>query len=182
MAHQAGHVAVSRKTQVPQSPLSRKESPDDEEDNSERRQAADRRRSTFHALMYGSFHPRRLKPRRDSQPQLAAVDWHQPHWLAVAVLILLLSCADAFLTLMLLNRGAYEVNPLMAPLVNGSPLVFTLVKISLTAAGVVLLTILARMRVFRGIPISFLLYAVLAGYAVLVIYEMKLLEETFLTA
>jgi hypothetical protein len=148
----------------------------------ERRAGRDRRVNTFHALFYGSLHPRRRNPRRDNEARLAAVDWHQPQWLAVALLILLMSCADAFLTLMLMDRGAYEVNPLMAPLVGGSSLLFTLVKIGLTSGGVVLLTILARMRVFRGIPISFLLYGLLAAYAVLIIYEMKLLEETFLTA
>jgi hypothetical protein len=106
-----------------------------------------------------------------------AVDWHQPHWLGVAVLIVLLSCIDAFLTLMLIDRGAYEANPLMAPLVDGSPLAFTLVKVGLTGGGVVLLTLVARMRVFRRVPISALLYALLIAYALLVTYEARLLQR-----
>ncbi len=110
------------------------------------------------------------------------MDWHHPQWLGVAILILLLSCADAFLTLNLIDRGAYEVNPFMAPLVAGSPLIFTLVKIGLTGGGVVVLTLLARMKAFRRVPIGLLLYSLLAAYAVLVIYEVRLLEETFLTA
>jgi hypothetical protein len=112
---------------------------------------------------------------------LRDLDWHQPQWLAVAVLIVVLSCVDAALTLSLMSHGAYEVNPLMAPIVGGSALVFTLIKVGLTAGGVVLLTLAARMRAFGRIPVAFLLYAVLIGYGTLVVYELKLLEETLLT-
>jgi len=106
-----------------------------------------------------------------------AVDWHQPQWLGVAILIVLLSCIDAFLTLMLIDHGAYEANPLMAPLVAGSQLIFTLVKVGLTGGGVVLLTLVARMKIFRRVPISVLLYALLIAYAALVTYEARLLRD-----
>ena len=62
---------------------------------------------------------------------MIAVDWHHPQWLAIAVLIVSLSCLDAFMTLMLVEHGAREANPLMAPLVAGSALKFALVKIAL---------------------------------------------------
>jgi hypothetical protein len=146
----------------------------------DRRGAPDRRRRTLHALFYGSFRPRRRKPRRDGLPRVSGLDWHHPQWLAVAVLIVLLSCADAFLTLTLLERGAYEVNPVMDLLLGGSALAFTVVKIGLTAGGVVLLTLLARMKAFGRIPVGLLLYLVLAGYCVLIAYELRLLEQTLL--
>jgi len=98
------------------------------------------------------------------------------------MIIVLLSCVDAALTLSLMQAGAYEVNPLMAPFVGGSPLVFTVLKVGLTAGGVILLTLAARMRAFGRIPVSFFLYAVLIGYGTLVVYELKLLEETLLTS
>jgi len=97
------------------------------------------------------------------------------------MLIVTLSCVDAALTLSLMEHGAYEVNPIMAPIVGGSPLVFTLIKVGLTAGGVVLLTLAARMRAFGRIPVSFFLYAVLIGYGILIVYELKLLEETLIT-
>jgi Domain of unknown function (DUF5658) len=143
----------------------------------ERRNGPDRRKQPVRALFYGSFNPRRRAPRRDGERKLADVDWHDPHWLAVAILIVLFSCVDAFLTLTLIDHGAYEVNPLMAPLVGGSALAFSLVKIGLTAGGVVLLTLLARMRAFGRIPVSLLLYTVLLGYSALLIYEFRLLQE-----
>ena len=148
---------------------------------SERRNASDRRKRILYSLFYGSFNPRRRSPRRTDARSLRDLDWHHPQWLAVAMLIVLLSCVDAALTLSLMSHGAYEVNPVMAPIVGGSPLVFTLVKVGLTAGGVVLLTLAARMRAFGKVPVSLLLYAVLIGYGTLVVYELKLLEETLLT-
>lgn len=150
-------------------------------DDSDKRKASDRRERMFYSLMYGSFNPRRRSPRRTDARSLRDVDWHQPQWLAVAMLIVVLSSVDAALTLTLISHGAYEVNPLMAPIVGGSALVFTLVKVGMTAGGVVLLTLVARMRAFGKIPVSLLLYAVLVGYGALVVYELRLLEENLLT-
>lgn len=148
---------------------------------SERRSAPDRRKRVLYSLFYGSFNPRRRTPRRTDARSLRDLDWHHPQWLAVAVLIVVLSCVDAALTLSLMSHGAYEVNPVMAPIVGGSALVFTLIKVGLTAGGVVLLTLAARMRAFGKIPVAFLLYAVLLGYGFLIVFELKLLEETLLT-
>jgi Domain of unknown function (DUF5658) len=153
----------------------------DELSDPERRRAPDRRKRTLYSLIYGSFNPRRRSARRTDARSLRDLDWHHPIWLAVAMLIVLLSCVDAALTLSLMGQGAYEVNPLMAPIVGGSPLVFTVIKVGLTAGGVILLTLAARMRAFGRIPVSFFLYAVLIGYGTLIVYELKLLEETLLT-
>jgi Domain of unknown function (DUF5658) len=118
-----------------------------------------------------------LGPRREGDRSLTAVDWHHPQWLAVSILILLLSCADAFLTLTVINLGAEEVNPFMRPLVTGSGRSFALTKLLLTAMGVVILTLLARLRAFGRLPIGAILYAVLTLYVVLVGYEIWLLEH-----
>jgi hypothetical protein len=140
------------------------------------RRRSDRRRHGLRALMHGNLKPRRQAPRRVDELTVSAVDWHHPQWLAVAILIVACSCADALLTLMLIERGAYEANPLMAPLVGGSVLPFVLVKIGLTAGGVVLLTQLARLRAFGRIPVGVLLYLVLLIYGALIFYEVTLLN------
>jgi hypothetical protein len=139
------------------------------------RRTADRRRQVLWALLVGSFYARRRQPRRAAEQALAAVDWHHPRWLATAILILALSCADALLTLALLERGASEANPLMRPLVLGSALPFTVVKVGITAGGVVLLTVLASLRVFGRLQAGVLLYVLAAGYAALILYELRLL-------
>jgi hypothetical protein len=54
--------------------------------------------------------------------------------------------------------------------------VFALVKVGLTALGVVLLTQLARLRAFGSVPVGAFLYTVLALYAALVLYEIRLLN------
>lgn len=144
----------------------------------DRRLASDRRQRTLHALFYGNFHPRRRQPRRSGEAILSGIDWHAPQWLAIAVLIVVLSCVDAALTLSLIQHGAYEMNPVMASLLGGSATAFTAVKIGLTATGVVLLTLLVRMRAFGKIPVALILYAVLLGYSVLVLYEVRLLDQT----
>ena len=146
----------------------------------ERRAAADRRTRTLRALLYGSLRPRRRDPRRDTDLGFAAVDWHQSRWFAVAVLIVILSCAGAFFTLTLLSDGAYEVNPIMAKLLDGPSHWFAFAKIGLTSIGVILLTVVARVRAFKLIPVGVVLYAVLLGYATLVAYEYWLCDHHLL--
>jgi hypothetical protein len=141
------------------------------------RRGGERRTRVFRALIYGGLYARRRAPRRAGEHALSAVDWHHPQWLAVAVLIVLFCCADAFLTLVLMQHGAYEANPLMAPLVGHSASAFAFIKIGLTVAGVLLLTQIARVRAFGGIPVGVLLYSVLAIYAALVLYEFRLLDR-----
>ena len=65
----------------------------------------------------------------------------------------------------------------MAPLVHGSGHGFALWKLGLTALGVVLLTLLARMRILGGIAVGSILYVVLCAYLVLVGYELWLLRK-----
>ncbi len=126
------------------------------------------------AIVYGSFKPRRLGPRRTGEERLGAIDWYHPWWLAIATLILALCASDAALTVVLIDRGAYELNPVLAPLIGSAPL-FVAVKVGLTGISVVLLTLLSRIRAFGRMPVGLLLYAVLAGYGVLIGYELHLL-------
>ena len=144
-------------------------------DVAQERRGPDRRKRVFRSLVYGSFHPRRRGPRREGEASLVSVDWHHPQWLAISVLIVTFSCADAFLTLVLMQRGAYEVNPVMASLLGGSGVSFAFVKIGLTAMGVVVLTQLARLRTFGRVPVGLILYSVLVLYGTLIYYEIHLL-------
>jgi hypothetical protein len=144
-------------------------------DEVQERRGPDRRKHVLRSLVYGSFHPRRRAPRRADERSVTSVDWHHPQWLAIGMLIVMFSCGDAFLTMMLITKGAYEVNPVMAPLLGGSALGFALVKIGLTAGGVVVLTLLARLRTFGRIPVGVILYSVLALYGTLILYEFHLL-------
>lgn len=142
----------------------------------DRRILAVRRISILGALWQSSFARRRLGPRRDTDRHPVTTDWFHPQWLATAMIILILSGVDAVLTLALVSRGAIEINPFMEPLIRGSGLSFALWKLGLTSMGVVVLTMVARLRVFGRVAVGSLFYAVLGGYLVLVGYELWLLR------
>ena len=154
--------------------FNRRESVATAEGAAERRRGPDRRTRVARAILYGSFKPRRLGPRRTGEERLGAIDWYHPWWLAIATLILALCASDAVLTVVLINRGANELNPVLAPLI-GSGALFVAVKVGLTGVSVTLLMLLSRIRAFGRMRVGLLLYAVLAGYAVLIGYEVHLL-------
>jgi hypothetical protein len=157
-------------------------SPDSESTRAatEQRATGERRRRTLNALLQGNWTPRRRSGRRKTDAGFAAIDWHDSRWFAVALLIVILSCADAFFTLRLLADGAYETNPFMAALLDGSPHGFASAKIGLTSIGVILLTVVARTRAFGRVPVGVVLYTVLLAYATLVAYEYWLCDYHFL--
>jgi hypothetical protein len=137
----------------------------------------DRRRNTARALWIGCLNPRRRKVRRLDDSRLAAIDWHHPQWLAVAMLVLLLCCVDIVLTLVLVGAGGHEVNPVMRPLVSGSIAAFIFWKFGLTSIGVIVLILLARVRLFGRMPAGPMLYMVLAAYVMLIGWEAWLLAQ-----
>jgi hypothetical protein len=144
----------------------------------ERRGRADRRRRIWWAVLFGSFKPRRRKPpRRLDESRFHSLDWHAPHLLAVAIAILLLSVADAFMTVTLLADGANEVNPIMALVIYKSAAVFASVKMTMTGLGVLLMVMLARYRFMRVVRVETVLYGVLVAYMSLLGYEFWMLRK-----
>lgn len=141
----------------------------------DRRSAAERRRLSLWSVIYGGFRPRRRHTRRFGDMALPVLDWHESHLLAVALAILLLCCADAFLTLNLLVSGASELNPLMARLIAIDVTLFAIAKTALTGGGILVLVLLSRLRLFGRMRVVTALYAVLVLYLALVLYELNLL-------
>src|ERR1700688_3911744 len=144
----------------------------------ERRDAGDRRHRVWWSVWYGSFNPRRrTPPRRLDDSRFHSLDWHSSHLLAVAISILLLSVADAFMTLLLLQVGAAEVNPIMAALIYRSVATFTAMKMGMTGVGVLLMVSLARYRFMRLLRVEWALYGVLFAYVSLVCYEFWMIKS-----
>jgi len=137
---------------------------------------SDRRARTLGAYWHGSLNPRRRSGRRTTDRLYPFIDWHSSRVFALIMLILLLCVADGTLTVILMSHGAIEANPLMALFVPDELGWFAAVKLVLTANGMVVLTICSRMRVFRTFPGEALLYAVLAGYIVLIVYELRMYD------
>jgi hypothetical protein len=93
--------------------------------------------------------------------------------------ILLLSVADAFLTLTLIMAGATEANPFLAFILRDYPELFAVVKMGLTGTGVLVLVAVARSRLFRIVPVETVLQGLFVAYVALIAYEWWLLG-TFL--
>jgi hypothetical protein len=143
----------------------------------ERRDRTERRHRVWWSVFYGSFKPRRrTPPRRLDESRFHSLDWHSPHLLAVAIGILLLSVLDAFLTVVLLQGGADEVNPIMAALIYRSVAVFAALKMAMTSVGITMMVILARYRFMRLLRVEWVLFGVLIAYAILIRYEVWLLK------
>ena len=141
----------------------------------ERRHGPDRRRTTLRSFIHGGFTPRRRGGRREGEHHLP-VDWHEPSLLFLSVMILLLSVADAFLTLTLLMAGATEANPIMAFLLEHHPQLFALAKILFTSVGVLLLVAVARSRLFRVMKVGVVLQGLFVAYVALIGYEWWLIR------
>jgi len=144
----------------------------------ERRLAAERRVRLLRAVLLGGWHQRRRQPRRAGTARLGEQDWHEPQWLAAALLIMFLSIADAVLTLTLLAQGAIEVNPLMRALVLNSERSFVYLKMALTAGTVTLLVLLLRVRAFGRYLAGPILVTTALAYVLLVGYEYLLLMRS----
>jgi hypothetical protein len=146
--------------------------------DNERRARGDRRSRLWWSVWYGSLNPRRRRPpRRLDDTRYHSLDWYAAHLLAVSIGILVLSAADAFLTLTLLFNGADEMNPVMAPVVLRGAATFAAVKMSFTSLSVVLMVFLARYRFMRLIRVDWAMYGVLLIYIWLVLYEMWMLKS-----
>ncbi|HMK84855.1 MAG TPA: DUF5658 family protein [Steroidobacteraceae bacterium] len=144
----------------------------------ERRNRPDRRRRVWWSAVYGSFRPRRRQaPRRSDEARYHAVDWHEAHLLAVSIGILILSVADAFLTVTLMSGGAIEVNPVMAMFVKGNVAVFAGSKMTITGVSVMLMVFLARYRFMRLVRVDIILYCILVLYVVLIAHEIDMLHR-----
>jgi hypothetical protein len=147
----------------------------------ERRSQLERRHRIWWSVLYGSFNPRRRRsPRRLDESRFHSLDWHGAHLLAVSIGILILSVADAFMTVTLLSRGAVEMNPIMALLVQSDVGAFASLKMAMTGCSVVLMVCLARYRFMRVVRVELVLYSVLVVYAILIGYEIRMLQKLFI--
>jgi hypothetical protein len=141
----------------------------------ERRSGLERRSLTLLGLLKGGFTPRRRYGRRTGEED-GLVDWHEPDLLFLAFTILLLSVTDAFFTLTLMTNGAVEANPVMANVLREFPGYFATLKMAITGAGVIVLVVMARTKVFRVVRVRTVLQGVLVAYVGLVAYELWLLR------
>ncbi len=138
---------------------------------SEKRTADDRRRFDWRTVFYGFLRSRRRHLRRNVDADVIFIDWHHPWLFFLAVGTMLLSCTDAFLTVMLLDLGMIEANPVMASLLGQGTALFAATKMAFTGFGILTLVFLAKSRFLDRVRTGLILTVFFTAYACLVCYE-----------
>ena len=144
-------------------------------ENADNRSIADRREFTWRTVAFAFLRSRRRAHRREEEAAPVFTDWAHPWHFFMAVGIMLLSSMDAFLTLRLIDRGANEVNPVMAALMGEGTFAFAAIKMLMTGLSILTLVFLARAHVFNRFRIGLSLTVVFSFYCCLICYELMLL-------
>jgi hypothetical protein len=136
------------------------------------RSSADRREFSWRTVVYGFTLSRRHAHRRIADTEVIFLDWHHPWLFFLATGTMLLSCADAFLTLQLIDRGMIEANPVMNALMAHGTVMFTSLKLAMTAFGIFVLVYLAKARFMNRLRTGLFLTTFFTFYSCLVCYEL----------
>jgi len=142
------------------------------------RREFDRRHFNWQTVAMSIVRPRRRVTRRAADSGADFVDWHHPWLFFLAVGTMLLSCTDAFLTLILLSHGMVEANPIMAAAMEVGTGWFVASKMALTGTGVLILVTLSRRRFLNRIRTGLILTCFFSFYCCLIFYEIISLLNT----
>ena len=137
----------------------------------EQRMICDRRNFSWRTVYYGFMRSRRHILRREQDADVLFLDWHHPWLFFLAVGTMLMSCLDAFMTLLLLERGMIEANPFMAAILGQGTTAFAASKMAMTGTGILILVFLAKARFMNRLRTGLFLTGFFMLYACLVCYE-----------
>lgn len=142
------------------------------------RNFSDRRNNTIKSFGYSLFMRRRRGMRRDEDQNLPHyVDVHDRTTVLTVIAILILSCTDSLLTLILIREGkAYEANPVMDLLIQTDTTLFVAAKAAITTLCVLFITAHKNFWLLGNrIRVHTILFSTLIGYSLLINYELFLL-------
>jgi hypothetical protein len=137
----------------------------------DRRDPDERREFSWRTVFFGFTRSRRHASRRDEDSGVIFMDWHHPWLFFLAVGIMLLSCADAFLTLTLMQHGMIEANPVMATMLGQGAAAFAVSKVVMTGTSILILVFLAKARFMNRFRTGLFLTFFFSVYCCLVCYE-----------
>ena len=135
------------------------------------KRAIERRSFSWRTVFFGFARSRRLNLRRLEDADMLFLDWHHPWLFFLAVGTMIMSCADAFMTLQLLQHGMIEANPIMAAMLEQGTMAFAVSKITMTAVSILILVFLAKTRFLNRIRAGLFLTVIFSSYACLICYE-----------
>lgn len=137
----------------------------------EKRATSERRVFSWRTVVFGFARSRRHQLRRDADGDAIFTDWHHPWLFFLAVGIMLLSCTDAFLTLLLIERGMIEANPFMAAMLGQGAATFAVSKVFMTGTSILILVFLAKSQFMNRVRTGLFLTIFFSLYCCLVCYE-----------
>jgi hypothetical protein len=149
--------------------------------NFERRSGIDRRkrRPPFFSK-YWLTGRRGAHRRKDDRQRFCDIDRYNYKILAAILLIIALSTLDAIFTLVLVSRGAEEVNPFMAYYLDRSPLLFFWVKYLMTCASIILILFSTNTYLFKTkIQAKTLFFLVPIPFVLVVQWQVRLILSGF---
>jgi len=94
------------------------------------------------------------------------VDLYSTRLFIAVLVLLLLSCFDAYMTLTLIDQGrVYEANPLMAYFLDHGIFHFTVAKLILTITSICILCLFKNVKLTRiGLPFAINIYLLIIAY------------------
>jgi hypothetical protein len=148
-----------------------------EEPYRERRCGKDRRRNHQAQFKYFLINGRREAARRqEDRTRSYFFDRYNQRMFAAITAILMLSIFDALLTLILIERGSSELNPVMAYFLEYGPLSFIIAKYLLTSFGVVILLVFKNVFINKINMYAHSLFGcVISVFSTVIVWELFLL-------
>lgn len=145
----------------------------------DRRSGNDKRKQArINMRMLAGDGNRRIIRRQEDKGRIFFVDQYSPQLFVTIVAILFLCVLDALLTLYLLNHGAYEVNPIMAYLLNIGPYAFYITKYAITIIATFGLFLLRGVVIQKlNVTVHSLLYFIAGLYLGVVAWELYLFSD-----
>ncbi|MGD9346704.1 MAG: DUF5658 family protein [Candidatus Aminicenantes bacterium] len=137
----------------------------------DRRQLPDRRHTSTKSLSIYTLRGRRKKARRIEEAENYYVDRYEFRYLFLIISILVLCFLDAFLTVILLQLGAKELNPFMLILIEKDVVLSMIIKYVITAFSLIFILVHKNFRIFKNLRVHALIYFVLTLYVALVLFE-----------
>ncbi len=142
------------------------------------RNLPDRRIQHTKSFFYSFFKRRRKAVRRTSETQTNVyVDVHDPLTVGLFIAIILFCVFDAIMTLIIIQAGGKEVNPVMKYIMDKDVMMFFWVKFSMTSLGMLILVSHKTFVICRGVTGSSAIKSIFVLYFLLMIYELVLVSH-----
>lgn len=145
----------------------------------DQRSSQDRRQNQTPFFKFALVEGRRNSLRRvEDCKRIVQLDRYCPTLLVSTLIVLGLSLLDATLTLVLLENGAVELNPMMRYYINLGPEAFVMVKYGVTALALMIIVALNAIISKRWRTLSYFMFPSCAlVFGAVVIWELYLLAK-----